>query len=294
VAKKGPPEARVLPRRPIEAQIEGPLYKPWKEFIKSSKTDRDPSSIIRQCDIKSISIKTAKTMPTDFDRYDPCYIPRYPVSNGLVVFRTSDKIIGHACPTSAMRVPYINKIGMITSHLLGVWKCSYHQLFCTLVATVYKRLYGAMRRHNKKHGIANCYLFQVAFCYVISNDVQWFLRTYGLMKHQPKALKNYLYYKLKHMDAGQRFLFAQMDLFILWVQSGPRKLGSVKSIHKQKRVDLLSESARLLNNALFSSMDLYSMRGIDSGRLNISLTMSKMYNLFVGTLSKRKGKSKTL
>lgn len=170
----------------------------------------------------------------DYSRFTPEFIPRYPESNGLVRFKVSNKLfIGKKQPTSGMFLPFINKIGLITNHFLGIWKCSYHDLFCTLIATVYKRLRSRFYEksgNNRKLRYSDLDLYKVAFLYVSSNDQQWFLRTYGLMKTNPKALKNHLYYKISQMDNNIRFLYAQMQNCISWVQSRCRQGKRVKSI----------------------------------------------------------------
>jgi len=179
------------------------------------------------------SIVIAAEPPTmQHERYSPMVLPRYPDSNGLVRFKISNKWIGGEHATSGMYVPLINKIGLITPRYLGIWKCSYHDFFTTLVSTIYKRLSRSMWVYWRR---AKCrptdfQLYQVAFIYASEQNDYWFKRTYGLLKHNPLALVSHIYKKICTMDAPIRFLYAQMQQCISWVQHRSPLGRRVKSI----------------------------------------------------------------
>jgi len=77
----------------------------------------------------------------------------------------------------------------------------------------------------------------MSFLSLYQND-EWFLRTYGLFKTQPKALRNYLYFFLKQMDEPKRFLYDQMLKNISWLQFRTAKALRAKSIDKIGDLDI--------------------------------------------------------
>jgi len=286
------------PLSSTEAATEAINKKMFRCSKKRAKRVRE--EFIPHSDRFRTSIVLASSAPSALHKeYLPWFIPRYPESNGLVRFKISNNWFGKKeHPKTGMFLPFINKIGLITPTFLGIWKCSYHDFFTTLVATIYKRLKHQMYKHfRKRQKTSDHDLYKIAFIYASEQDNSWFLRTYGILKNQPKALKNHLYYKFKQMDKPIRFLYAQMQQCISWVQSRSFSRGRVKSITS----NFISESEILefrfdnkykyLSNLLSQLLKEFSTVGITFSSFLIAslsdFSNNERVRIFHGTSSKR-------
>jgi hypothetical protein len=261
------------------------------------------------------SVSVSRDAPTtQHDRYVPCFIPGNPKSNGLVRFKRSPLWMGAGRgPVSARLdhitwakrgttwqnetsktsfvLPLINKVGMITPYLLGIWKCSYHEIFATLLSTVYKRLQARVwSRYKKKAQVSEHQLLKLAFIHVCHpNDIRFFNTAYSLIS-RPKMLLKYLYKNFKKMDESIRFLFDQLCKSSSWFQhkaSRPCtksiKLSDIPEYRRPMIFHRLPTVWDAMNMVLRRLTSEYSTVGVEHKKaLVMSLRGSETSRIFAG------------
>jgi hypothetical protein len=119
-------------------------------------------------------------------------------------------------------VPYIDKKGQIHATSVCSWKCSSLQLFATICATVYKRLWGKYLHHRKWEKPKPNDLFKIAVLYSLTNDDYWFRRTEELLQRTSSVTKHIYRRKMK-LDDNTKVLYDQALKNALWFQSRVRK-----------------------------------------------------------------------
>lgn len=148
----------------------------------------------------------------DMAVHDPIIVPKHPQSNGLVVFKTSERWFLDERPQKEVRaVPFIDRNGLIHATTVCQWKCSSYQLYATIVGTVYKRLSHLVHTVNKKkHRVVDDnLLLKIALHYSATNDDSWFKRCLAMIFHRAKGLLNFVYRTIKSVDANKGFLYDQ-------------------------------------------------------------------------------------
>lgn len=151
--------------------------------------------------------------------FEPAIIPKRPQSNGLVVFRESNKWHPvHRPKRDVYSVPYIDRSGLVHAYTLGVWKCNPFQLYSTIVSTVFKRLSSLNRKIRPKFRIEHGLLLKVAMHYVYSNDDSWYKRCLSMLFNKGKGLLGFVYKKFKQVDTNTRFLYDQVLKNTSWFQ----------------------------------------------------------------------------
>jgi hypothetical protein len=151
-------------------------------------------------------------------------VPKQPVANGLVKFRTSDKwYTGSTASKQWHNIPFIDKKGMIRAISIGRWYCHPAQLLASIASTVFKRLRGNYRHISRKYRPRPDLLFRVALYYAITNDDSFFLRCHAMLtRARVVETRKFAYYHYKHLGKYKRFLFDQALSVALWLQSRKR------------------------------------------------------------------------
>jgi hypothetical protein len=147
-----------------------------------------------------------------FVEYKPTIVSPRPESNGLVVFRISERWTLDARSKRTLRaVPYIDRNGLIHATTVCWWRCSSYQLYATIVATVYKRLKHLVSGiHNRKKRCKDTnLLLKIALHYSATNDDSWYKRCLAMLYGTNKNLLSFVYYKIKSVDANKGFLYDQ-------------------------------------------------------------------------------------
>lgn len=124
--------------------------------------------------------------------------------------------------TNWFTVPFINKFGVITFNEIARWKCYPHQLFATLVATLYQRYKVRMKRNrqlSKRNYLRLRTALEVAGLAVLKNDYFLYLRLSHRVLHGGKGLKQWAYRCRKNLDTTERFLIGQLFNNGSWLQS---------------------------------------------------------------------------
>jgi hypothetical protein len=170
------------------------------------------------------SIVTVRLVPTStkgWEEYNAETIPKVPVSNGLVRFRVSTRWCGGSTARQRWHhIPFIDRHGLIHATSVARWHCSAPQLLATITSTVFKRLWGRTRHGPHKYRPSANLLYRVAQQYAITNDDSFYKRCLSmLLRGHRKQLSQFVYYKLKRLDANNRFLYDQALHGALWFQS---------------------------------------------------------------------------
>jgi hypothetical protein len=152
----------------------------------------------------------------------PSY-PSTPKPDGLSVYKVSERWAPNYRSSKIWRVvPYVDRAGQIHSIGISRWKCSAIQLFATIVATVFKRLWGIFRYVSYRERVKPNDLFKIALIYTLTNNDYWFRRTLEILKRMPKVGRH-LYRATKQLDANTKVLYDQACKSALWFQSRVRK-----------------------------------------------------------------------
>jgi hypothetical protein len=204
--------------------------------------------------------------------WQPCFIRSSPISNGLVDFKICKNIFATEPEDSrerGLKVMYINEVGEITPHLLGVWKANPFNLLLTMIKTVYRRI---RKRFYRKY--ASCLrrrpsrvnTLKLAILHVLTNDPSVLRR--GFFAKKLHAY-NYWVYKNK-LSESARFIFDQASLRAVasWLQfrgaKAPRvKLNdkTLKALHSY-RTRPLEVGAVLMYNRKFLNEQWLPMFGM--------------------------------
>lgn len=154
--------------------------------------------------------------------YQCVLFPAKPKFSGLVNFKTSlDWAPKVHSKKNVYAVPFISKLGLITTAPLGYWKCEAKQLLCTIVSTIFQRLKNRMRKvlNSKRFHASLHLLFKAAALYGITNNEYMFSRFTEVLKRNIGIARKLLYSQYKNMDADKRFTYGQILQEILWLQS---------------------------------------------------------------------------
>lgn len=151
--------------------------------------------------------------------FRPRYLPNTPKSDGLVVFKVSQRWSqGLKSKRTERIVPYIDKRGLIHATAVCSWNCTAPQLFATILSTVFQRLSRNFRHYCYRDRPTPNDLFKVALVYTITNDDYWFLRSLEIFKRS-RPILSHLYRKIKQLDAENKVLYDQAFCNALWFQS---------------------------------------------------------------------------
>jgi len=188
----------------------------------ASKTRSDGNTDRNRCfRERVVSVRLRPTGQPGWSEYNAEIVPKSPAHNGLVRFKNSLRWCGGS--TAGQRwhhIPYIDHVGQIHAVSVARWRCSAPQLFATITSTVFKRLWGRTRKGPIKDRVRAGLLYQVAQYYTITNDDSFLRRTLSmLVRRRHRELGRFVYYKIKHLDANNRFLYDQALYGALWFQS---------------------------------------------------------------------------
>jgi len=168
-----------------------------------------------------VSVRLRPTGEPGWSQYNVEVVPKTPAHNGLVRFRNSLRWCGGS--TAGQRwhhIPFIDHVGQIHATSLAKWRCTAPQLFATITSTVFKRLWGQTRYGPIKDRCKSGLLYKVAQVYTITNDDSFFRRSLSMLARQRHTeLGKFVYYKIKNLDANNRFLYDQALYGALWFQS---------------------------------------------------------------------------
>jgi len=193
---------------------------------RAPKSKRIPGSTKNRCFREDVvSVRLLPPGKPGWQEYNVEVIPKTPIHSGLVRFRNSTRWCdGSTAPQRWHHIPYIDKFGQIHATSLGRWSCSAPQLLATITSTVFKRLWGRTRYVRFKDRPNAGLLYQVAQYYAITNDDSFFRRSLSmLVRRRREELGKFVYYKIKHLDANNRFLYDQALYGALWFQSRRRR-----------------------------------------------------------------------
>lgn len=159
--------------------------------------------------------------------YTPPIIDRIPKKPfGLVRFKVSENwYASWRLRKSHMVVPFIDHEGFIHATASCIWRCTEPQLLATIVSTVLKRLRNVVHNQHHKYRANPDLLAKIGRYYSITNDDSFFRRCLAMIRQRVKTkhLRDFVYYKIKHMDENKRFLFDQVHYATLWLQSRIRR-----------------------------------------------------------------------
>lgn len=190
------------------------------------------------------SVRLHLGIPGDgYEKLQPSIVPAQP-NSGMYRFKISGRWCSDSKSGKIWRgIPFIDHIGQIHANTVGFWKCRTYELFGTILSTVHKRLWGVTRSYRKKFHIDSRLLYDIAAYYTITNHDSWFRRTLEMLKRRKtKELRNFVYRKLKHMDANTRFLYDQAQYAALWFQSRSERAPRREMSKQCSDVDLTSYS----------------------------------------------------
>lgn len=147
-------------------------------------------------------------------------VPERPQSNGLVIFRVSQRwCIDKRSPKDVLAVPYVDRSGLIYATPVCWWKCTSYQLYATIVATVHKRLRSLVHSiPHKKRPTDDNLLLRIAIVYADTNDDTWYKRCLAMLfNNKSKDLLRFVNYKLR-VDANKGFLYGQALYNASWLK----------------------------------------------------------------------------
>jgi hypothetical protein len=272
------------------------------------------------CRKRHFSLVVSRECPTNqYQMYTPCYIPRYPRSNGLVRFKMSNAWMGtqRRGPDSASldhntwakrgttfgipdhrighALPLISKNGAILPYTIGVWKCRPNELLTTLVSTIYKRLQKQKwihYRYKRWKGPSEGQMLRLAFIGALYPDKNYFSIAYGLFKNNPRGMVKYIYKIYKQMDESIRFLFGQLSKSSLWLQhrGKPSSIKSIKTssfpLWRNPITGRIPSPEELYFQSISQITNKYLISRIGIKKaLVMSLQGSQTYRIFTGTYS---------
>lgn len=151
-------------------------------------------------------------------------VPDNPHSNGLVVFRVSNRwYTDKRSQKDVLAVPYIDRSGLIYATPVCWWKCTAFQLYATITATVYKRLKSLVYSipHKRRPRDSNL-IFKIAMIYADTNDDSWYKRCIAMLfNNKSSDLLHFVNSKLR-MDANKGFLYGQALYNASWLKRRSR------------------------------------------------------------------------
>lgn len=161
------------------------------------------------------------------DISDPPYIVRLLNRDCLrqkaVVIKSSTRWIDtYKTPNGGLGVPFIDKLGFYTGHLVYKWSCDPRSLITTVVSTITKRIVDYAHRHNKKSVVRKYKkpLFQAAAYYAFTKNsyfwdrILYFSRNLeknGMLIHRLR-----LFFSSK-WDDNKRFVYSQVIFQTNWL-----------------------------------------------------------------------------
>lgn len=168
-----------------------------------------------------VSVRLRPPGSPGWSEYNAEIVPKTPNHNGLVRFRNSLRWCGGSSAGQRWHhIPYIDHVGQIHATSVARWYCTAPQLLATITSTVHKRLWGRTRKGPIKSRVKSGLLYKIAQVYAITNDDSFFRRSLCmLVRRRYKELGKFVYYKIKHLDANNRFLYDQVLYGALWFQS---------------------------------------------------------------------------
>jgi len=185
-------------------------------------TKRNPEGTGRnRCFLeRAVSVRLPQPGP-GWVSYNAQVVPEVSAHNGLVRFKKSLRWCGGSkAPQLWHHIPFIDHRGHIHATSVGRWKCTAPQLLATITSTVFKRLWGRTRKGPIPNRVKSGLLYRIAQIYSITNDDSFFRRTLCMLsRRRDKELLKFVYYKEKHMDDNNRFLYDQASFGATWFQS---------------------------------------------------------------------------
>jgi len=137
--------------------------------------------------------------------------------------RTSQRWL-RTLPTSremVLPVPYIDRFGKFTIHLLGVWKTRPETWFVSVASTIDSRLWYLYRHYNKKSKLdtsSRNLITRVSLYYAWSHNNYFIDRIIAnLLKGRFKVIKSILTSFTKRAGETFRFVYSQTCLQVSWL-----------------------------------------------------------------------------
>jgi len=141
---------------------------------------------------------------------------------GIVVRGSSAWIDAYKTPNGGLGVPFIDKLGRFTGHLVYKWSCDPRALIATVSATIIKRLLEHCRRHNKnfvvkKHRQS---LIRAATYYAFSKNSYFWDRILFFSRNLEKSGRLIhrlsLFFSSK-WDDNKRFVYSHANFQAKWL-----------------------------------------------------------------------------
>lgn len=161
------------------------------------------------------------------DTSDPPYVVRLLNRDCLrqkaISIRSSTRWIDtYKTPNGGLGVPFIDKLGFYTGHLVYKWSCDPRSLITTVVSTISKRIVDYCYRHNKAR-VVNKYLkslLQASAYYAFSKNSHFWDRilffSRNLEKNGKLIHRLRLYFSSK-WDDNKRFVYSQVIFQTNWL-----------------------------------------------------------------------------
>jgi len=189
-------------------------------------------------------------------RYFPLYIaelhPRTCNHPGMR-FRTSLRWFDTNHDQLMVRsVPFISKVGKLTVYTLYYWKCYQHQLFASLIATVYQRLQSILYKRYKGKGSRYFKVaLKVAIVYALTHDDRLIDRFLGASSNgRPVAAAQSLaHIGVSNLDGKQRFVYSQAYLQGTWL-----RYLALRPRDKSRKEDVTEHLGKLLGSPAISKI----------------------------------------
>jgi hypothetical protein len=120
------------------------------------------------------------------------------------------------------QIPYIDRLGLITGHSLGTWRCSARQFVATMTSTVAKRLEKYCRQKNSNHVVDKNLgrIIRASYLYMVTGNKYFWDRILHFSRDLEKRGNLIHKYSLKllcKMDVSTRFVYSQVISQTNWL-----------------------------------------------------------------------------